>query len=108
MHDFSFIADGHVFATQKILIVQGQRNRFITATIGKPGGRGAVAADESAGPATEEQAAKLPVARPRAKMRGGSRQEAAAELDHGRVDRGRVEPPRRRPRPSTAGSCRGC
>ena len=36
MHDFSFIADGHVFATQKILIVQGQRNRFITANIGRP------------------------------------------------------------------------
>ena len=63
MHDFSFIADGHVFATQRILIVQGQRNRFITAAIGRSGGRGAVAADESAGPATEEQAAKLPAAR---------------------------------------------
>ena len=62
MHDFSFIADGRVFATQKILIVQGQRNRFITANIGKKG-RGAVAADESAG-LTEEQVAKLPVARP--------------------------------------------
>jgi len=58
MHDFSFIADGRVFATQKILIVQGQRNRFITASIGKAG-RGAVAADESAGPA-EEQAAQRP------------------------------------------------
>lgn len=66
MHDFSFIADGRVFATQKILIVQGQRNRFITANIGKAG-RGAVAADESAGP-TEEQAAKLPVGRPRVKV----------------------------------------
>jgi hypothetical protein len=66
MHDFSFIADGRVFATQKILIVQGQRNRFITANIGKAG-RGAVAADDSAVP-TEEQVAKLPIARPRAKV----------------------------------------
>ena len=66
MHDFSFIADGRVFATQKILIVQGQRNRFITANIGKAG-RGAVAADESAGP-TEEQAAKLPATRPRTRV----------------------------------------
>ena len=65
MHDFSFIADGHVFATQRILIVQGQRNRFITAAIGK-GNRGAVAADESARQ-TEEQAAKLPASRSRAK-----------------------------------------
>jgi hypothetical protein len=65
MHDFSFITEGHVFATQKILIVQGQRNRFITATMGRTG-RGAVAADETAGP-SEEQAAKLPATRPRTK-----------------------------------------
>ncbi len=58
MHDFSFSADGHVFATQKILIVQGQRNRFISATIGKGGG-GAVAADDSAQP-TEQQVAAMP------------------------------------------------
>lgn len=64
MHDFSFIADGRVFATQKILIVQGQRNRFITASTGK-GGRGAVAADESAGQ-TEEQAAPTRPARSKA------------------------------------------
>lgn len=31
MHEFSFAADGVVFATQKVMIVQGQRNRFITA-----------------------------------------------------------------------------
>jgi murein DD-endopeptidase MepM/ murein hydrolase activator NlpD len=79
MHDFSFIADGHVFATQRILIVQGQRNRFITANIGRPGSRGAVAADESAGPASEEQAAKLPVARPRAKVAEAAKPEAEPE-----------------------------
>jgi hypothetical protein len=62
IHDFSFVVDGHVFATQKIMIVQGQRNRFITATIGKTG-RGAIA-DESAGPATEEETTKSPAARP--------------------------------------------
>ncbi len=33
MHEFSFAADGVVFATQKIMIVQGQRNRFITALL---------------------------------------------------------------------------
>jgi hypothetical protein len=81
MHDFSFIADGHVFATQRILIVQGQRNRFITANIGKPGSRGAVAADESAGPTSEEQAAKLPVARPRVKMEASADKKQAAETE---------------------------
>jgi hypothetical protein len=70
MHDFSFIVDGHVFATQKILIVQGQRNRFITATIGK-GGHGAVASEEAAGPATDEEAATAP-----AKRRKASKAEA--------------------------------
>jgi hypothetical protein len=57
MHDFSFIADGHVFATQRILIVQGQRNRFITANIGKPGSRGAVATEATAESTSEEAAA---------------------------------------------------
>lgn len=33
MHEFSFTASGVVFATQKIMIVQGQRNRFITALL---------------------------------------------------------------------------
>ena len=31
MHEFTFTADGVLFATQKVMIVQGQRNRFITA-----------------------------------------------------------------------------
>src|SRR5438045_2209123 len=31
MHEFSFVADGVVFGSQKVMIVQGQRNRFITA-----------------------------------------------------------------------------
>jgi hypothetical protein len=39
MHEFSFAADGVVFATQKIMIVQGQRNRFITALLRTGGGR---------------------------------------------------------------------
>lgn len=82
MHDFSFIADGHVFATQRILIVQGQRNRFITANIGRSGSRGAVAADDSAVPTSEEQIAKLPVARQRAKVaQAAADQKAAAEPD---------------------------
>jgi hypothetical protein len=36
MHEFSFVADGVVFGSQKVMIVQGQRNRFITAMV--PGG----------------------------------------------------------------------
>jgi flagellar basal body-associated protein FliL len=39
MHEFSFAADNVVFATQKIMIVQGQRNRFITALL-RAGGSG--------------------------------------------------------------------
>jgi hypothetical protein len=38
MHEFTFTADGVVFATQKIMIVQGQRNRFITALMRTGGG----------------------------------------------------------------------
>jgi len=38
MHEFSFSADGVVFATQKVMIVQGQRNRFITAVARMAGG----------------------------------------------------------------------
>lgn len=32
-HDFSFSKDGHIFATQSVLIVQGQRNRLIAASL---------------------------------------------------------------------------
>jgi hypothetical protein len=39
MHEFTFAADGVVFATQKIMIVQGQRNRFITALVRSGGGK---------------------------------------------------------------------
>jgi hypothetical protein len=42
-HDFSFIADGHVFATQKIMIVQGQRNRFVTEVMREGGDRAPLA-----------------------------------------------------------------
>jgi hypothetical protein len=38
MHEFAFSADGNVFATQKVMIVQGQRNRFITAMLRAGGG----------------------------------------------------------------------
>jgi hypothetical protein len=38
LHEFSFSTGGHVFADQKLLIIQGQRNRFITAIIGTAGG----------------------------------------------------------------------
>jgi hypothetical protein len=42
-HGFSFIADGHVFATQKIMIVQGQRNRFVTEVMRAAGDRAPIA-----------------------------------------------------------------
>jgi hypothetical protein len=32
-HEFSFSRDGHIFATQSLLIVQGQRNRLIAASL---------------------------------------------------------------------------
>jgi hypothetical protein len=35
-HDFSFSKDGHIFATQSVLIVQGQRNRLIAASLESP------------------------------------------------------------------------
>ncbi len=95
MHDFSFIADGRVFATQKILIVQGQRNRFITASVGKAG-RGAVAADESAVP-TDEQ---LPATRP-ARAKTGA---AAKRLSPRSPPRPSRRHPKRRGLPSGAGS----
>jgi hypothetical protein len=39
MHEFTFAASGVAFATQKIMIVQGQRNRFITALLRSGGGK---------------------------------------------------------------------
>ena len=35
-HDFSFSKDGHVFAAQRLMIVQGQRNRLIAASLQPP------------------------------------------------------------------------
>ena len=32
-HDFSFSKDGHIFASQSLMIVQGQRNRLIAAAL---------------------------------------------------------------------------
>jgi hypothetical protein len=37
LHEFAFSADGRVFATMKVLIVQGQRNRVISASMAKRG-----------------------------------------------------------------------
>jgi hypothetical protein len=37
LHEFVFSADGRVFSTQKVLIVQGQRNRVISASMVKRG-----------------------------------------------------------------------
>jgi hypothetical protein len=37
LHEFSFSTGDHVFANQKILILQGQRNRFITALVDTAG-----------------------------------------------------------------------
>lgn len=35
-HDFSFSKDGHIFASQSLMIVQGQRNRLIAASLQPP------------------------------------------------------------------------
>ena len=35
-HDFSFSKDGHIFASQSLMIVQGQRNRLIAAALQPP------------------------------------------------------------------------
>jgi hypothetical protein len=41
MHEFTFTMDGNVIARQKLMILQGQRNRQIAATIRSPGKHGA-------------------------------------------------------------------
>jgi hypothetical protein len=74
MHEFTFAADNVVFATQKIMIVQGQRNRFITALLRAGGGgkqRRMVAeapAERSArkvvAKADDEEATSAPAAKP--------------------------------------------
>jgi hypothetical protein len=38
VREFSFSKDGRVFATQKVMIVQGQRNRLISASMSEGGG----------------------------------------------------------------------
>jgi hypothetical protein len=40
-HELSFSADGEVFSTQEVLVVQGQRNRTVQATLTTPEKRGA-------------------------------------------------------------------
>ena len=35
-HDVSFSKDGHIFATQSLMIVQGQRNRLVAASLSPP------------------------------------------------------------------------
>src|SRR5262249_15802740 len=41
MHEFSFTMDGNVIARQKLMILQGQRNRQIAATLRSAGGKAA-------------------------------------------------------------------
>src|SRR5438105_191928 len=38
VREVSFSKDGHVFATQKVMIIQGQRNRLISASTSESGG----------------------------------------------------------------------
>jgi hypothetical protein len=62
VHEFSFEKDGDVFATQKVMIVQGQRNRPISVSLrstGKPAGRLTLAASNPA--ARKETVAQAPV-----------------------------------------------
>jgi hypothetical protein len=65
MHEFSFTNAGNVFAKQKLMILQGQRNRQISASLRSPGRRAAgkvktavAAADKPDVPATEAAAIK--------------------------------------------------
>jgi len=63
MHEFTFSADGNVFSKQKIMILQGQRNRQISASLHAPGRRAAVrsktAIAEAEKPAPEAPAAEV-------------------------------------------------
>jgi hypothetical protein len=58
MHEFAFAADGVVFATQKIMIVQGQRNRFITALLRAGGGKSRRMVAEAPAEKTAKKVAK--------------------------------------------------
>ncbi len=59
VHEFSFNADGAVLSTQKVMIVQGQRNRPITVSMqpANKGGKRAVLGPAKATPALDAKAA---------------------------------------------------
>jgi hypothetical protein len=85
-HDFSFIVHGHVFATQKVMIVQGQRNRFVTTSVGATAGREAPIDQSSAlaeAPVPPAQALRSPISTTpvRAARRPSSKKPVAAATD---------------------------
>jgi hypothetical protein len=62
VHEFSFEKDGDVFATQRVMIVQGQRNRPISVSLrssGKPSGKLTLAASNPG--SRKEMVAQAPV-----------------------------------------------
>jgi hypothetical protein len=86
MHEFSFVADGNVFATQKVMIVQGQRNRFITALM-RTGGKSKRMVAQADQPAST--ASKVATPDPRAEeMPAGAARDAADASgdDNGKSD----------------------
>lgn len=77
LHEFSFEKDGSVFATQKVMIVQGQRNRQLSVTLRAPGrksgggGKLTLATETQRAPqklAAPSQAAPTPKSEPGAKL----------------------------------------
>jgi hypothetical protein len=79
MHEFSFSTGDHVFATRKILIVEGQRNRTIAVSLPAPATASPPLATAASAPAeapvpekTAEPEAPPPVLEPRRERHGPS------------------------------------
>jgi hypothetical protein len=98
MHEFSFSTGSGVFATQKILIVEGQRNRFISVSMRT----GAVASTAPPASTEPKPAAEEPNAQQEKSAQGesgpdkGSHEETAeaASPSPGRVGNEKWAPPR--------------
>jgi hypothetical protein len=77
VREFSFSKDGRVFATQKVMIVQGQRNRLISASLQQLADGGAAKRPAKASP--RRPAAPAPVAVAAVDSNEGAASEAAPE-----------------------------
>jgi hypothetical protein len=100
-HEFTFTMDGNVVSTQKVMIVQGQRNRPVAVVLRN--GKKAPGDAESSAPKVAEAAA-LPAA-PAAEVPEATEPEAATEAAPQAVDTeaGEAKPVRRARVKSTAG-----